>query len=165
MFFPVHSHERSIMSPRTVAHTHPRTLADCIHNQKLVSVRSTVSVLDAARVMTANQCGSVLVVSDTQALVGIFTERDLLAKVVAKELDPAITRISSVMTATPRTAAATMLVSHALLLMRDGGFRHLPVLGNDGALLGVFSMRDSLTSELDDADRITSHQERLSSVL
>ena len=142
-----------------------RTLADCINNQKLISISSTASVLEAAKLMAAKKCGSILVVSDKQALTGIFTERDLLSKVVVKELDPAITKVSSVMTSTPRTAAASMLVSHALLLMRDGGFRHLPVLGDDGAVLGIFSMRDSLASELVDADRITTHQEHLSSVL
>ena len=142
-----------------------RTLADCINNQKLISISSTASVLEAAKLMAAKKCGSILVVSDKQALTGIFTERDLLSKVVVNELDPSITKVSSVMTKTPRTAPASMPVSHALLLMRDGGFRHLPVLGDDGAVLGIFSMRDSLASELVDADRITTHQEHLSSVL
>lgn len=142
-----------------------RTLGDCLSNQKLISVLSSVSVLEAAKLMAAKKCGSILVVSQTQALVGIFTERDLLSKVVVNEMDPAITRVSKVMTATPRTAPTSMPVSHALLLMRDGGFRHLPVLGDDGAVLGIFSMRDSLTSELIDADQITSHQEHLSSIL
>ena len=134
-----------------------RTLGDCINNQKLISVLSSVSVLEAAKLMAAKKCGSLLVVSKTQALVGIFTERDLLSKVVVNEMDPAITRVSNVMTATPRTAPSSMPVSHVPLLMRDGGFRHLPVLGDDGAVLGVFSMRDSLASELIDADQITNH--------
>lgn len=142
-----------------------RTLAECISDQKLISVLSSVSVLDVARMMAAKRCGSILVVSETEALVGIFTERDLLSKVVAKELDPSKTLVSTVMTATPRTAPATMLVSHALILMRDGGFRHLPIVGDDGAVMGIFSMRDTLTSELIDADRITNHQEHLSSIL
>ncbi len=85
-----------------------RTLAECIGDQKLISVLSSVSVFDAVRMMDAKRCGSILVVSETRALAGIFTERDLLSKVVAKALDPSMTLISSVMTAVPRTAPASM---------------------------------------------------------
>ena len=142
-----------------------RTLADCINNQPPISIAATATVLDAARMMAEKRCGSILVISKDKALAGIFTERDLLMKVVAPARDPADTRIAEVMTPTPRTALPTMPVSHALVLMRDGAFRHLPVVDNAGNVLGIFSIRDTLTSELIDADRITSHQEQLGAVL
>lgn len=151
------------MSP--ASHAAPRTLADCILDQRPLSVATTTSVLHAAQLMADKHCGSVLVVSHEQELVGIFTERDLLVKIVARGRDPSTTQIADVMTATPRTALATMPVSHALVLMRDGGFRHLPVVDAQDRVLGVFSIRDTLTSELLDADLITAHQEHLGAVL
>ena len=142
-----------------------RTLADCIDNQQPISILSSASVLEAARMMAAEHCGSILVVSTAGNLTGIFTERDLLTKVVAKALEPATTKVADVMTAAPRTASPTMPVSHALILMRDGGFRHLPIVNERGSVLGIFSMRDTLTSELIDADSITRHQEHLGKML
>lgn len=142
-----------------------RTLAECIHDQAPLAVATSASVLDAAQLMAERRCGSVLVVSVDKALIGIFTERDLLVKVVAPSRDPATTRIADVMTPGPRTALPTMPVSHALVLMRDGGFRHLPVVDEHDRILGIFSIRDTLTSELIDADVITAHQEQLGAVL
>ncbi len=142
-----------------------RTLADCITAHPPLTLTADATVLDAARLMAARRCGSVLVLTPNGALAGIFTERDLLIKVVAAERAPAATRIDDVMTRAPRTAQPTMPVSHALVLMRDGGFRHLPVVDADERVLGMFSIRDTLTCELADADEISAHQEHLGTVL
>lgn len=142
-----------------------RILADCLSHRAPLALQTSINVLEAAKVMTRNHCGSVLVIDAQNDLVGIFTERDLLNKVVSKGLDTTKTTIGEVMTADPRTAHKSMPTSHALILMRDGGFRHIPVLDDNGAILGVFSIRDALTSELIDADRITEQQEIISALL
>ncbi len=142
-----------------------RTLADCLGQRTPIALIASVSVLDAARIMAKNHCGSILVVADHGDLIGIFTERDLLTKVVAQGLDTGKTAIGEVMTPDPRTAHKSMPTSHALTLMRDGGFRHIPVLDDHGEILGVFSIRDALTSELIDADRIAEQQEVIGALL
>ena len=86
-------------------HTEARTLADCIQNHPPLTITATASVLDAARLMVERHCGSVLVVSTDKSLIGGFTERDLLVKVVARSLDPASTRIANVMTPAPELGA------------------------------------------------------------
>lgn len=146
-------------------HATTRTLADCISTQLPVSIAASASVFEAACAMAQQRCGSILIYTQDRTLAGIFTERDLLNKVVALGRDPANTQVGDVMTANPRTAQAHMQVSHALVLMRDSGFRHLPVIDGENQVCGIFSIRDTLTSELADADRITSHHEHLSSVL
>jgi CBS domain-containing protein len=78
---------------------------------------------------------------DGGKLAGIFTERDVLRRVIEPGLDPRITRVSEVHTAQPRTIAAEESAAHALDVMVEGNFRHLPVVG-DGAVLGTLSMRD-----------------------
>lgn len=138
-----------------------RTLADCINAADLLTLPTHTSVLEAARQMTTRQRGSVLVVDSAQRLIGIFTERDLMTKVVACAHNPAKVTLHEVMTHRPRTVPAHMLVSHALVLMRDGGFRHLPVVDAQDRPIGMFSMRDSLIHELVSAEYLLTVQEKL----
>ncbi|MEO8676202.1 MAG: CBS domain-containing protein [Casimicrobiaceae bacterium] len=106
----------------------------------LVSVASDATVTYAVCLMNHHGIGAVLVM-DGGKLAGIFTERDVLRRVIEPGLDPRITRVGEVHTAEPRTIAADARATDALDLMVAGNFRHLPVVGN-GAVQGTLSMRD-----------------------
>ena len=136
-----------------------RTVSDSIQHKRVFAVSPQASALDAARVMTDANCGCVLVIDATGALLGIFTERDLMTKVVAKALAPDSTMMVDVMTHKPRAVPPQTPVSDAVLLMRECGFRHLPIVSGDADILGVFSLRDAMPREIIDADRIVEHLE------
>jgi CBS domain-containing protein len=94
----------------------------------------------AAARMTEHACGSILV-CDGDRLCGIFTERDLMTRVVGQHLDPRRTKLAEVMTHDPDRIESTATAREALRRMDEFGYRHLPVMG-DGQVLGVISMRD-----------------------
>ncbi len=94
----------------------------------------------AAARMTEEACGSVLV-CDGDRLRGIFTERDLMTRVVGQGLDPKTTPLNQVMTHDPDRIESTATAREALWRMDELGCRHLPVM-EDGHVLGVVSMRD-----------------------
>ena len=106
------------------------------------------TVSDAARLMATRNAGAVLVVQD-ERLVGIFTERDVVFRVIAKDLDPAATPLAAVMTPSPRTLEPNRSYGHALLLMQENGFRRVPVV-QDGRLLGIVSSRNAMDPELEE---------------
>ena len=127
---------------------------------RLVSTKPDATVCEAAKRMAENCCGSVLVMEDDERTVGIFTERDLLTRVVAKGLDPSRTRVREVMTADLETIDADAPVSAAIRRMDEGCFRHLPVV-EGGRILGVISARDipvldmgRMAAELDERHRL-----------
>jgi CBS domain-containing protein len=107
----------------------------------LVTVEPSTMMIEAVRGMSKAQVGSVLVLEDG-ALVGIFTERDVLRAFDQMHADPArVSPISKAMTLDPLTIAPDATVGEAMDRMLDGGFRHLPVM-EGGTLLGIVSMRD-----------------------
>jgi CBS domain-containing protein len=107
---------------------------------KLVSVAPSTSVLDAVRTMNDQNIGAVLILNG-QKLVGIFTERDVIVRVVGAKRDPTTTLVSEVMTTAVRSVETTSKADYALRLMSDRHHRHLPVLEN-GEVRGVVSMGD-----------------------
>ncbi len=107
----------------------------------LVTTEPSTSMMEAARVMSVRQIGSTLVL-EGGALVGIFTERDILRALQGTHADAArVSSVSEWMTRDPVTIAPDASVGEALDRMLEGGFRHLPVI-EDGKLAGVVSMRD-----------------------
>jgi CBS domain-containing protein len=123
-----------------------RPIRVIIEDQKPVTAAADITVAAAARLMKEHRVGAILVVQDGR-LAGIFTERDALFRVIAEGRDPAATRVAEVMTADPRTIAPDRPFGHALHLMYEGGFRHVPVVDN-GRPLGVVSSRDALGPDL-----------------
>ena len=123
-----------------------RPVRNVIEDQKPVTANADMTVTAAARLMKENRVGALLVIREGR-LAGIFTERDALFRVIAEDRDPAATRIAEVMTANPRTIAPDRPFGHALHLMYEGGFRHVPVVDN-GRPLGVVSARDALGPDL-----------------
>src|SRR5262245_37065225 len=105
-----------------------------------VQLPSSATVREAAQKMRNRHVGAVLVVSG-ERLEGIFTERDVVNRVVAEGLDPDGTTLATVMTTNPDTIAPTDTAITALRRMQDGGYRHLPVVDR-GHLVGIVSRRD-----------------------
>ena len=123
-----------------------RTIREVIAKQKPLTASSHTTVSAAARLMKKHHVGAVMVVEGAH-LTGIFTERDAVYRVLAQSRNPTTTRIGDVMTANPRTVEADKQVDHALLIMYDGGFRHVPVI-EKGKPVGMISARDALGPEL-----------------
>jgi CBS domain-containing protein len=109
--------------------------------------------------------GSVLIVEPPGRLLGILTERDLMTRVLAKAKNPQTTTVSDVMTAHPICVGPTLPVSEAVLIMIERGFRHLPVMGEGGRLLGVFSVRDALPREINTAVDLAEFREQVNDAL
>lgn len=107
-----------------------------------------VTVAAAAQFMAAHNIGAVMVVNEGN-LVGIFTERDALFRVMAQGVDPTAATLSQVMTPRPFTVAPTKSYGHALVVMQEHDFRHLPVI-EDGRPIGIVSARNAMDPELEE---------------
>lgn len=123
-----------------------RPIRVVIEDQKPVTATSDITVAAAARLMKQHRIGALLVVKSGR-LAGIFTERDALFRVIAEGRDPEKTHIAEVMTVNPRTISPDRPFGHALHLMYEGEFRHVPVVEN-GKPLGMVSARDALGPDL-----------------
>jgi CBS domain-containing protein len=116
-------------------------ICDLIRNQATISAEAHQTVLEVASMMVEHNIGAVPVLQEGQ-LIGIFSERDLMTRVVVGGKDPARTPVSQVMTEDPLTC---------MTLMKRHGFRHLPVCAGR-ELKGVVSLRDILLHDLDEKD-------------
>ena len=123
-----------------------RPVRSIIENQAPVTATADMTVTAAARLMKAKRTGAILVVEGAR-LAGIFTERDALFRVIAEGRNPEKTKLGDVMTRNPRTIAPDRPFGHALHLMHEGEFRHVPVVQN-GRPLGIVSARDALGPDL-----------------
>ena len=123
-----------------------RPVRSIIENQAPVTATADMSVTAAARLMKAKRIGAILVVEGAR-LAGIFTERDALFRVIAEGRNPEKTKLGDVMTRNPRTIAPDRPFGHALHLMHEGEFRHVPVVEN-GRPVGIVSARDALGPDL-----------------
>ena len=126
------------------------------HVQHLVKDReqyfASVSdnVMDVVRYMVERHIGAVAV-TDSGKLAGIFSERDLMKRVVAEGKDPRALRVGEVMTPEPLTVRPDDSLDYAMDLMKQHGFRHLPVCDGDD-LKGLISMRDLLANAVMEKD-------------
>jgi CBS domain-containing protein len=123
-----------------------RKISDVIRGQKILCAEAGNTVREAACRMAQEKVGSILIV-EKGLLVGIFTERDVLNRVVAARLDPDTTTLAAVMTKNPQTVKPDRPFSHAMHMMYEGCFRHMPVV-EDGKPLGMISIRDAIGPEL-----------------
>ncbi|MDK2972761.1 MAG: hypothetical protein PWP23_2516 [Candidatus Sumerlaeota bacterium] len=113
----------------------------------VASVRPDDTVLEAARRMNERHIGAVMVMEDGR-IAGIFTERDILVRVVGRELAPAETLVSAVMTAEPHTIGPDITLEECEKIITERRVRHLPIVEN-GRLLGMISAGDLLRHELE----------------
>ncbi|MBI3043782.1 MAG: CBS domain-containing protein [Betaproteobacteria bacterium] len=125
-----------------------RSIRAIIAEQELVTAHEAMTVGDAARLMKQKTVGAVMVVEEGK-LVGVFTERDALFRVLAEGRDTRATRLSEVMTRNPTTIHPDRPFPEALHIMFEGGFRHVPVV-EDERPVGMISARDALGPELED---------------
>ena len=128
-----------------------RNLQSIVSKRPLVIGTREMTVYEAAVAMREKGVGSVLV-EDQGTLAGIFTERDLLNRVVAAGKDPESTRLADVMTTDVVGMEGGKPLSHALHLMYQNNFRHVPVLAA-GKPIGMVSARDALGIEWQDFQR------------
>ena len=124
------------------------TLQDLVAQKghEVAAVQPADTVLQAANLMNEQNIGGV-VVMDGSRLAGIFTERDVLRRVVAAGLDPATTRVSEVMSAPVLTCPPDLDIDDCAALMTTRGLRHLPVQ-DGGTLTGIVTMRDLLAHKV-----------------
>jgi CBS domain-containing protein len=130
-------------------------LRHVFERRNLVTAPPGASVYDVAATMSAAAVGAIPIV-DADRLVGIFSERDLMTRIVVPRRDPERTLVSEVMTRDVVTATLEDHVDFCVDKMRKAGCRHLPVLAGD-RLIGVFSMRDLLRDELEEQDQEIRH--------
>jgi len=125
-----------------------RTVKEVMESANALQLKPQTTVRAAAQVMAQKKTGAAMVVQD-ERLIGIFTERDALFRVIAPGLDPEVTKLQSVMTADPRTVRPEDSYGYALVMMQEGGFRHAPVVV-DGKPVGIVSSRCAMDPELED---------------
>ena len=125
-------------------------ICDLLKNQVAISCESQQTVLEIASLMVEHNIGAVPVLREGH-LIGIFSERDLMSRVVVSGKDPARTPVSQVMTEDPLTIAPNDSLETCMTLMKRHGFRHLPVCAGR-ELKGIVSLRDILLHDLDEKD-------------
>ena len=135
------------------------TIRDLLINRTIHYIQPHQTVFEAAGYMAECNVGAVPVLDGTK-LVGIFSERDIMSKVVTRQLDPLHTPIAEVMSTTLRTLAPNSSCEDARVMMQTHGIRHLPVC--DGStLVGFLSLRDLLRHTLEEkageADRMRAY--------
>ncbi|PZW43093.1 CBS domain protein [Humitalea rosea] len=123
-----------------------RHMEEVIVRRAPVTMRPDTTVQDACREMRAQRIGAVLVTDVQGHLLGIFTGRDAVCRIAAEGRDAAKTTLAEVMTEHPDTMGPQARAVEALRVMRDAGFRHMPVVEGD-RLLGVVSRGDFQATE------------------
>ena len=120
----------------------------------------TATVLDAARRMRERNVGAVLVTEEDRRLVGIFTGRDAVGRILAEGRSAADTVLAEVMTHNPECLTSGHSALDALRLMQDARCRHLPII-KDGCVIGIVSRGDFRGLEQDRLDEETGLWERI----
>ncbi|NMJ41906.1 CBS domain-containing protein [Roseomonas sp. JC162] len=117
-----------------------RTMGEIVRDQKPLTLGPAATVSEACAAMYARKVGAVLVTDADHGLLGIFTGRDAV-RLLAEGLDAKATRLDAVMTQKPTTLGPRATAMDALLLLNDGGFRHVPIV-QDGRVVGIVSRYD-----------------------
>jgi len=110
-------------------------------DSEVLSIGAEMTVLEAARFLTAHKIGAALVL-DGEHIEGMFSERDVLQRVVAEGLDPAQTTVGDVMTVEVACCTPETTLEEARGAMKNRRIRHLPVVDGDSRLLGLISIGD-----------------------
>jgi len=125
-----------------------QSVRNVMKRQKFLTASPMTSVKRACVLMARRNVGAVMIVQRGR-LLGIFTERDAVFRVVAKGCDPETTRLADVMTVSPKTVDPDKSYGHALVIMHDNGFRHVPVIEN-GKPVGIVSARSALDPDMEE---------------
>lgn len=141
-----------------------RTLRQVVEGQAVITASADTSVRDAAITMARHKVGAIMVVDHNGRLTGLFTERDVLNRIVAKRLDPDTTPLSEVMTSQLQTATPDKPLAHALHMMFEGGFRHVPVV-DGGRPVGMVSARNALGLEICEFEKELQERDHIAEIL
>lgn len=136
-----------------------RKMADLVRDQHPLTLPPSASVMEAAARMRERRVGAVLVAENDAKLVGIFTGRDAVARVLAEGRDAASTTLAEVMTYNPETMSPSHTAIEALRLMQDARCRHLPIVHSE-KIVGIVSRGDFRGSEQDRLDEESGLWER-----
>lgn len=128
-----------------------KPIQEIVQERPLYATTADQSVVEVAKYMAEKRVGAVPVL-DQDRLVGIFSERDVITRVVAKGLDPAATKVRDVMTTKVVVAEADESYESCLEKMQKVHCRHLPIVTGE-KLIGVVSLRDLLMIDLDEKER------------
>lgn len=126
------------------------SIYELVKDQEMCVADVNDSVMEVACAMVERNIGAVPVLREG-ALAGVFSERDLMRRIVVEGRDPRSTRVGEVMTHEPLAVSRGDELEHCLRLMREHGFRHLPIC-EKGQLLGFVSLRDLLLRDLSEKD-------------
>ena len=126
-------------------------ISDLVKDREILAVTSGQVVMDAVRFMVQHHIGAVPVLRHGE-LVGIFSERDLMVRVVAEGRDANTTLVDAVMTSNPLSVAPDTNLKECMVLMKAHGFRHLPICDNRTTLAGMISLRDLLLRDVEEKD-------------
>ena len=137
-----------------------RNMSDMVRNQAPVTLPPSATVREACRFMRDRRVGAVLVTEGENRLLGIFTGRDAVHRVLAEGKSAARTKLAEVMTREPDTMPPGKTAIEALRLMEDGRYRHVPVV-DGGRVVGIVSRFDFSGFELDRLDEETGLWERI----
>ena len=113
---------------------------DLVKDRRVYTIDADSTVVEAARFMMEHNIGA-LPVTRNGELVGIFSERDIMNRVVAAGRGPGTTKISEVMTSNPKTVSPTETIENCIFMMREFGFRHV-LIAEGKELKGLVSQRD-----------------------
>ena len=130
----------------------PKIYPDVLKSQILIALSPNNTVQEAVSLMATRKIGAVVITTDDQ-LKGIFTERDVVLRVVSARLNPDETPLEQVMTPNPYTISLTDNAIEALQIMQTNHFRHLPVLDQEDKVVGIISVRDLFAVVIEQLER------------
>lgn len=128
-------------------------LVESLAKRKLITADPGDSVAEAVRRMVKHDVGTVVVVFDNK-LQGIFSERDVVKRVLAAGRDPKTTTLSEVQTSGPYTVTERSQIRDCALLIKEHGIRHVPVVDENGKPVGMISSRDFLQYIVDELESL-----------
>jgi CBS domain-containing protein len=140
-------------------------------NREVVIVRAKDSVLEAARLMRQHHVGDVLVVEDRggrRVPIGIVTDRDLVVEIMASKLDPAVITVGDIMLSGLATVTENAGLFEAIEYMHAKGVRRLPVVADNGGLIGILTLDDVielLADEMSALAKLVRHEQKKETAL
>lgn len=134
-----------------------RSLRSIAESQQLVVFPAHATVVEVARTMRERAVGAAMIVAEGR-LIGIFTERDALFRVLAGGRDPRTTSVGEVMTRDPQAIHPDRPFVEALRMMHEGRYRHVPIVEH-GRPMGIVSVRDALHADFSELVDILSTRE------
>jgi CBS domain-containing protein len=140
-----------------------KPISEIVGERPAYAITPHVTVTEAARYMVEKNIGALPVVQENK-LVGIFTERDALVRVIAKGMSPSKTRISDVMTKAVIVAKVDEDVESCLRKMKESHCRHLPILSGE-QLIGMVSVRDLVSTVGDEKEADADYLNAILSIL